>query len=160
MAVAEIIGAAIGVLLLVVVAYLLVGGTLSAAETVVTAQKDMTLMSEARLRTSITISDVVIDGTNLSFSITNNGNEVVTDLPHMDIFSYNRTNGYTQYTYDSQALRTEGTWYVVTFEKDYIHARQLDPGVTLKGIAVLEAGDIPVDIRAITSNGVSASAAI
>ena len=66
MAVAEIIGAAIGVLLLVVVAYLLVGGTLNAAETVGNAQKDLTLLNEARMRTSITISDTEIIDPNLN----------------------------------------------------------------------------------------------
>jgi len=53
MAVSEIIGAAVGILLLVIVAYVIVGGTLTAGETIATAQKDLTLQNEARLRTSI-----------------------------------------------------------------------------------------------------------
>ena len=57
MAVAELIGAAIGVLLLVMVAYLLVGSTLSTAELMVTAQKDVTLQQESRMHTLFSITD-------------------------------------------------------------------------------------------------------
>ena len=44
MAVAEIIGTAIGTMLIIIVAYLLVGNVLNAAEVVSNAQKDMTLL--------------------------------------------------------------------------------------------------------------------
>ncbi len=43
MAVAELIGATVGVIILVLVAYVLVGSTLSTAQTVAEAQKDLTL---------------------------------------------------------------------------------------------------------------------
>ncbi len=55
MAVADLIGAAVGVLLLVLVAYILVGSTLSTAEIVSNAQKDLTLHDEARLHTDFII---------------------------------------------------------------------------------------------------------
>ena len=151
-----------GVLLLVVVAYLLVGGTLTTAETVVTAQKDITLMQEARLRTSIIITDPKIDdNTNtLNFNITNNGNEMVSDLPHMDVFSFNTTTGasygYTHYTYDRYNLGGSGNWSIAGFENDYIHAKQLDSGVNMTIITTFYADSRPDHIQVTTGNGVSA----
>jgi flagellar protein FlaF len=158
MAVAEIIGAAIGVLLLVIVAYLLVGGTLTTAETVVTAQKDMTLLQETRMRTSIVVTDQQPDVSNtLNLSITNNGEEIITDLPHMDIFSFNTANGYTHYTYDSQNTGSASTWQIIRFENDYIHAGELDPGVKLWIKVNIPVGETPVkSFQVITGNGVSA----
>jgi len=162
MAAAEIVGAAIGVLLLVVVAYMLVAGTLTMAETVVTAQKDVTLMQEARLRTSITITDSKIDDTanTLKINITNNGNEMVSDLPHMDIFSFNTTNGqgYTHYTYDRYNLGNSGNWSIAGFTNDYIHAGQLDSGVNMTVVVTFYSDSRPDSIQVTTNNGISAIA--
>jgi flagellar protein FlaF len=157
MAVAEIIGSAVGVLLLVIVAYLLVGGTLSTAETVVAAQKDMTLLQEIRLRTHITIDSATSNATAISFSITNDGDETISDLSKIDIFSYNSTQtDYIHYTYDEGKTYSEETWYDISFDNAIIHAKQLDPGVTMHGVAVLNEGDVPHNIRIITPNGVIA----
>jgi flagellar protein FlaF len=161
MAVAEIIGAAIGVLLLVVVAYVLVGGTLTAAETVATAQKDLTLMQETRLRTSINIieTDKAVNGDNLNFKIVNNGNEIISDLPHMVVFSFNDTYGYTYYNYANVA--SAGSWSPVSFENDTIHAKEFDPGVKMSGVVTFSINDPKPDwIQVTTSNGVSASSAV
>lgn len=170
MAVAEIIGAAIGVLLLVVVAYLLVGGTLTAAETVTTAQKDLTLLSEARMRTSISISDRELNGNVLNISVTNTGSETVKDLPHMDVFSYDTTNGYIHYTYvDNEAVPPEAlnpdalaeyTWSDTWYQNDYIHRRTLDSNVTMRIMAKLPAGHVPISIQVTTGNGISAVSGI
>jgi len=163
MAVAEIIGAAIGVRLLVVVAYVLVGGTLSAAETMATAQKDITLLQETRLRTSFNISSTEPQGNCamgacLNFSITNNGNEAIIDLPHMDVFSYNATNG-ERYTYVKKEddVGEPYTWTVRFFGNDVIHTGELDPGVTLWIKTNLPSDYVPTNIQVTTGNGVSAS---
>jgi flagellar protein FlaF len=170
MAVAEIIGAAVGVLLLVIVAYLLVGGTLSMAETVTTAQKDLTSLQEARLRTSLTIVNHTINGSQIDFHITNNGNEPVNDLPYMDVFSYNKTDpytGYDRYTYEDAGYEEEGTWYIPGngFENDDIHPGQLDPGVTVWVVMIPSSSEPwyypkPDYIQVTTSNGVSAFSSI
>lgn len=168
MAVAELIGAAIGVLLLVVVAYLLVGGTLSTAETVVTAQKDMTLLNEIRLRTSIIVSDEWIDNSSyMNFNITNTGEETITDLPHLDVFSFDKSNGYTHLTYDSTKTGTPdpGRWQIAGFVNDNIHEGELDPGVTLRIRANIPAGESPDlfhldNFQFTTSTGVSAYSAV
>ena len=157
MAVAEIIGSAVGVLLLVIVAYLLVGGTLSTAETVVAAQKDMTQLQEIRLRTHITIDSATSNDTAITFSITNDGDETVSGLGKMDIFSFNTTrNEYIHYRYDDAKVSAEETWFETSFENDVVHANQLDPGVTMHGVAILSEGDRPHNIRIITPNGVAA----
>ena len=57
MAVAGIIAAAVGVMLLIVVGYVVVGATITTAETVTNAQKDVTLQNEMRLGTAIVITD-------------------------------------------------------------------------------------------------------
>jgi len=160
MAVAEIIGAAVGVLLLVVVAYLLVGGTLATAETVITAQKEITLLQESRIRTSTVITSASTDGTTISYSLKNTGNEIITDLPHLDVFSYNATNGYTHYQYSKTVTADAGKWYILSFQDTLVHANALDPNVTLNGVAVLQSGDRPSKIQIITGNGVSAEKTI
>lgn len=157
MAVAEIIGSAVGVLLLVIVAYLLVGGTLSTAETVVAAQKDMTLLQEMRLNTHITIDSATCNETAITFSIINDGDETVSGISKIDIFSFNSTNNeYIHYTYNDAKTFVEETWYDTSFENDVVHANQLDPGVTMYGVAILYGGDNPHNIRIVTPNGVSA----
>lgn len=162
MAVAELIGAAVGVLLLVIVAYLLVGGTLSTAETVVTAQKDITLLHEARLGTSITISDENPTEVFLNFSVTNTGSEPITDLSHMDIFSFDRTYYYERYTYvtPSEDIGQPYTWTTLGFENDTIHKGELDPGVKMQVKVNLPAGTDLTNVQVTTSNGVSASSTI
>ncbi|MCK9581951.1 MAG: hypothetical protein M0Q92_16090 [Methanoregula sp.] len=161
MAVAEIIGAAVGVLLLVVVAYVLVGGTLTAAETMATAQKDITLLNEARLRTCIliTVPEINDDTNSLNFNVTNNGNEIISDLPHMDVFSFNKTKKeYIRYPYDTTG--SVGTWLDSIYENDYIHKNELDPGVNMTVKVAFYPDSRPDNIQIITSNGVSASSSV
>ena len=162
MAVAEIIGAAVGVLLLVVTAYLLVGGTLSAAETVATAQKDLTFLHEARLKTDITIADKETPGTFLNFSVSNTGSEAITDLSHMEIFSFDTTNGYIHYVYVPYADDTGAayTWTIKRFEGDTIHTGQFDPGVKIWVKVNLPPGVTPASVQVTTGNGVSAQSII
>jgi archaeal flagellar protein FlaF len=161
MAVAEIIGAAFGVLLLVIVAYVLVGGTLSMSETVATAQKDLTLQNEARIRTDIQInqSEISIVGSGLRFSVKNSGNEIVSDFSHMDIYTYNAALGYQYYTYDPYNTGIAGNWTITSFEKDFVHPGMLDPGEKM-WVAATFPGTPPQQLQVTTSKGVSASTVI
>lgn len=160
MAVAEIIGAAVGVLLLVVVAYLLVGSTLTAAETMANAQKDLTLQNEARLRTSINITanQPSMDKT-VVINVTNNGNEIISDYSHMEVYSYNGTNGFQYYTYCTLCTPGTGYWTIQSFENDYIHPNDLDPGERMNIIASFP-GVNPIRFQVTTSNGISAQSAL
>ena len=158
MAVAEIIGAAIGILLLVMVAYLIVGGTLSVAETVATAQKDVTSISETRLRTDMTLNtgEISILGTGLNFSVTNSGNEIISDYPHIDLYTDNSSGlGYQRFTYDKEKSGTPGSWSLVSIDNDNIHPGQIDPGEKAWFWATF-AGESPAWVQVTTGNGVYA----
>ncbi|MFA4859997.1 hypothetical protein [Methanoregula sp.] len=162
MAVAEIIGAAIGVLLLVVVAYILVGGTLTAAETVANAQKDLTILNEARIRTDIQLNTSEINPVGISalnFSVTNSGNEIISDFTHMDIYTYNASDIYQYYNYDPDDKGGTGNWTITTFDNDYIHPNMLDPGEKM-WIKATFPGLTPLRIQITTGNGVSASTTV
>lgn len=158
MAVAEIIGAAIGVLLLVVVAYILVGSTLSTAELVVTAQNDLTLNHEQRLRTDLEITDKIIEGSAINFSVRNSGSEIITDFAHTTVLSYDGVSpGYTGYIYQKDVIPSGGYWSITRFENDYLHPKSLDPGESMRCMATFS-GDTPLWFQITTANGVSASA--
>jgi flagellar protein FlaF len=165
MAAAEIIGAAIGVLLLMVVAYVVVSSTLTAAETVATAQKDLTLQNEARLSTSISLnrSEIFSNITTfvLNFSVTNTGNEIISDFDHTDIYTWDGvlSDDYQKYTYEKSSTGTpptgtRGNWSM-TIEHDVIHPNQLDPGEKM-WVTVNYIGTRPTWFQVTTSNGVYA----
>ncbi len=161
MAVAEIIGAAIGVMLLVVVAYMLVGSVLTTAEVVSTAQKDLTITSEVRLGTSISVnkSEAGIAGNGLNFSVTNTGNEIISDFNHMDIYTWDGSEPeYQRYTY-STSCGTDMTWCKIVIVPDTIHPNQLDPGETMWVWATFSSGN-PLWYLVSTSNGVNAQTTI
>jgi flagellar protein FlaF len=163
MAVADLIGAAVGVILLVIVAYLLVGAVISTAQIVTTAQKSATLLEEQQLKTDIAISQSPPPsaiGTLLTFNVTNNGSEVISDFAHMDILSNNGTVGYTYYTYTPVQYfdGVPGTWTITGFDQTSpIHSGELDPTETMYCTAAY-AGNAPVWFQITTGNAVSASA--
>jgi len=154
MAVSEIIGAAVGILLLVIVAYIVVGSTLTAAETVATAQKDLSLQHEERLGTSITLNRSEISNTTseLDFSITNNGDEIISDFNQMDILTW---KGHPGEGYDHAVYGVTG-WTIDRIEPDFIHPMQLDPGEKM-WIRLKFDTDKPVWLQVTTSNGVYSS---
>ena len=144
--------------MLVVVAYILVGGTLTAAETVANAQKDLTAMNEVRLHTDLTLnkSEISVKGSGLNFSVTNTGNEVISDFNHVDVYTYDNVNpGYEHYIYDDQDTRAAGTWAILRIDNDYMHPNQIDPGERAWIMAVFS-GSTPVWVQISTSNGVNA----
>jgi hypothetical protein len=78
----------------------------------------------------------------------------------MDVFSFNSAKGYKHYTYDGKNLGTPGTWHIIRYENDYIHARELDPGVKVWIQANVAAEDTPVSsFQVTTGNGISAVSA-
>ncbi len=156
MAVAEIIGAAVGVMMLVIVAYMLVGSVLTAAEVVSNAQKDLTLLNEARMRTDISFFPSSVQNSSLndlSFCLNNTGSEVIRDFTHMDVFTTN-SNGMTHYikATDSGA----GYWTIYQFDRDFIHPGMLDPGEAV-WINATYVGEKPATVLVSTSNGVYTS---
>ena len=154
MGTASLIASAVGILLLVVTAYVLVGGTIMIAEVVTLAQQDSFHAGETRMRTAISITNTRVNLTSstLSFDIRNTGGEIIDDFDHMDIFvassgvplRYPKGSG-------------EGTWSLWSIEPDEIHPLQLDPD-EVAVIAVAYTGTPPTWVKASTSTGVSASA--
>jgi flagellar protein FlaF len=163
MAVAEIVGAAVGILLLIIVAYIVVGSTLTAAETVSNAQKDLTLQHEARLQTCFVITDKNKSGNLINISITNTGNEVISDFSHMVIFTHTDgdAQGYRDLTYEGSSCGVEGTWCVpgnLGIVPDMIHPNQLDPGEKMWIMATSPTGSSPDWCQVTSGNGVYATA--
>jgi flagellar protein FlaF len=160
MAVAGIIAAAVGVMLLIVVGYVVVSATITTAETVTSAQKDVTLQNEMRLGTAFTISDPQNpqNSSLIISNISNTGNEIISDFRHMDVIVYDSgTNDYKVCTYDSSGSGTNGTWDITNRYQDFIHPSELDPGEKYQ-IRVATKGSSPYWFQITTSNGVYASA--
>jgi len=162
MAVAEIIGAVIGVMLLLLVAYMLVGSVLTTAEVVTTAQKDTTLLNEAQMRTSINLDSISCSGinpTNCTISVINNGNEIISDFNHMDILTTtgSGTDGFQYITYNTNnnECGIEKTWCTLTITPDTIHPNELDPN-EIMSMRVTIPGTQPIWFQVTTGNGVNA----
>jgi archaeal flagellar protein FlaF len=155
-AVAGIIAAAVGVMLLIVVGYVVVGATITTAETVTNAQKDVTLQNEMRLGTAIVITDPVHSSSNITSNITNTGTEIISDFRHMDVIVYDTGSyDYQVCTYDSSG--NPGTWDITNRYQDFIHPFELDPGEKYQ-IRVATKGSSPSWFQITTGNGVYASA--
>jgi len=161
MAVSEIIGAAVGVILLVFVAYVVVGSTLFAAETTTNAQKDITQLQESRMRTALVINDAAND-TSVSYiiyaNITNTGSEIISDFSHMDVIVFDRDTGtYELDTYDPTIDgATQQHWYIKDTFGEFMHPRSLDPGEKYR-IKIVSKVNTPKWFQITTANGVSAS---
>jgi flagellar protein FlaF len=159
MAVADLIGATVGVILLVIVAYLLVGSTISTAEIVTNAQKSATMQEEMQMRTEFTIADETItsDPSVFNCTINNTGTEIISDFTHMDIIVYDNSssNDYQLYPYNQNG--GPGTWKIVNYGNDIIHPHELDPGESYI-IQVTTSGSSPYWFQITTGNGVYASA--
>jgi len=159
MAVSEIIGAAVGVILLIIVAYVIVSGTLIAGETMANAQKDLTLRQEARLRTAFTLTDLYnsTGARNLVFgNLTNTGTEIISDFKHMDIIVYDtESGGYEICTYE-KTITGNGHWTIIPAADEFIHKGELDPGEVYK-IEIHTVGTVPRWFQFTTANGVYAS---
>jgi archaeal flagellar protein FlaF len=156
MAFADLIGAAVGIMLLVIVAYLLVGSTISTAEIVTNAQKAAALQDQVQLRTGFTISDAYADQYTINCTVKNTGSEIISDFTHMDFIVYDRntTAGYTLYRYSNGV--NAGTWTIIDKGGEVIHLSELDPGESYK-LEVTTYGTDPQWFQITTGNGIYAS---
>jgi flagellar protein FlaF len=157
MAAAGIIGTAVGLILLIVVAYVVVGATLTTAETVTNAQKDVTLQNQMRIGTAFTITDEIYNNSIIYANVTNSGTEIIRDFNHMDILLYsNESNTYQICIYNT-TNGAQCTWVISEHYQDYIHPSELDPGEKYQ--FQVNTGTFSPDWFQITSdNGVYASA--
>jgi flagellar protein FlaF len=161
MAVAEIIGTAIGTMLIIIVAYLLVGNVLNTAQVVSDAQKDMTLLSESRLHTDLSITGVTASGNVINLTVTNTGSETISDFNHTDVLVYTTGGtGYTDFLYDPANSGVPYSWGGSIINA-YVHPGELDPGESMY-VNVYYPVSAPVSfgIGICTNNGVYVSTII
>ncbi|MDO9539804.1 MAG: hypothetical protein Q7J09_07370 [Methanocalculus sp.] len=144
MAFANLIGAVVGIFLLLLVAYLLVGATLLTAETVMAAQRDMTEVHSTILSTSISINSAIATNETLSLIIKNDGNTII-DPKKMDVYTA---------TSDSGHIRKD--WVQGNITPDGINPGLFDPGEYLN-MTVDITGYNPTWVKVVTPNGIAAS---
>jgi flagellar protein FlaF len=178
MAGAIVIVSAIGILLLVLVGYVLVGSTLASANIIASAQKDMAIQREANMNTVITIRDdgasndrVIHTSTpprQVEFAVLNTGNEIISDFSRMDIF-VSADNAIMPVRYYFGDGTTANTWnitnnlihYAHTGSTEQMHIGMLDPGEEIHVnllVATLPTSWVTINIT--TENGATASAKI
>jgi flagellar protein FlaF len=183
MAVGEIIGAAIGILMLIIVAYLVVGNTLSTAEMVVNTQKEMTLLKEIQLNTRIEIMDAHSHLLStwpyyvyrVDVRVKNTGTEPVWDFFNQtDVFITNASASPHYFLFNNTGVGTGGSYYLrnwsyttITFWDlttenrlpETTHPGMWDPGESLEVIRINFFRWDPQNsqVTVVTSNGAQAS---
>lgn len=154
MSAGSLVASGVGILLLVVTAYILIGGALTTTEVMVEAQSNLAAYQETRMRTAIAIQNTTLDGSTLYVRVTNTGSEPVVDLASIDVYLQNE---------GAPVYIPHGTdpyhWSTVKIDPDGIHPGQLDPGETLN-LSIGFEGANPTWVQVVTPNGVSGSAYI
>lgn len=140
-------------MLLIYVAYVLVGSVILTAETVTSAQNDMGHLQEERMRTMINLSVYQVNGTTVYLNVTNTGGEPISDFAHMDVMTSDSSGvlTYHRHRYATDAL-SGSYWNSGQIVPDYVHPGQLDPGETLT--LLVTDTNRPVWAEVITPNGV------
>ena len=141
-------------MLLVYVAYVLVGSVILTAETVSSAQSDMGHLQEQRMRTIINLSVDRVENTTVYLNVTNTGGEPISDFAHMDVMTSDLAGLPVYHHYKTDAYSAD-PWSKEYIVPDYVHPGQLDPGEVLT-LSVLN-NERPVWAEAITPNGVYAT---
>ncbi len=153
MAGAEIIGAAISVLLLILVGYFLIGSALTTAETVASAQKDITLQNEARLQTVFSMS-AVYSSPDLTITIVNTGSETIRDFNHMDVYVTPSGGSPVYHSFIATGSGVAGSSWSCTISPDNIHPGMLDPDETMV-IKIIGYSSKPTAVSVSTATGVT-----
>ncbi len=141
MAFASIIGSAIGIILLIVTAYVLVGGVLTTTQIAMNAQSDMTAVHMKMIGTAITIDSASVENsTPIILQMRNTGSEPI-DLSNMNVF--------IQVPGAAPVLISKGS---ISISPDSIQWR---PTAELT-MNVTYTGTYPVIVQLTTENGYSA----
>lgn len=155
MAAATLVATAFGIIIIIVTAYVLAGGTLVTSEVVTTAQKDMTDLQVKMLGTSMEVLSNHTDGSYFYILVLNDGREPIRDLDYVDIFTYDTPGGWSRYTYQATSPPGSQHWARESITPDIVYPNQWDPGETLN-ISVAYAGT-PGYFKIVTGNGVANS---
>lgn len=155
MSAGPLVASGIGIFLLVVTAYVLIGGTLTTTEVMVEAQNNLITHQEARMRTAIAIQSTTITDETLYVEVKNTGSEPVIDITSIDV--YLLEEGVPAYIPYRDGI---AHWEKISITPDEIHPGTLDPGETLT-LSVTYPGETePTWVQVVTPNGVSGSAYI
>lgn len=153
MAAATLVATGFGIVVIIVTAYVLAGGTLVTSEVVTTAQKDMTDLQIKMIGTSMQVISNSTDGSYFYIQILNNGREPIRNLNYVDVFIYDTLGGWSRYTYQSTSPPISQHWAKEDITPDIIYPKQWDPGETLN-ISVAYPGT-PGYFKIVTGNGVA-----
>lgn len=153
MAAATLVATTFGIVIIIVTAYVLAGGTLLTSEVVTSAQKDMTDIQVKMLGTSISVVSNTSDGSYLYIQILNDGREPIRDLEYVDVFFYDATNGWSRLSYQNTTPPSINHWAKIDLSPDIVYPNQWDPGEILN-ITIAYAGT-PNKFKIVTGNGIS-----
>ena len=153
MAAATLVATAFGIIVIIVTAYVLAGGTLLTSEVVTSAQKDMTDIQVKMLGTSFSVVSTTSDGAYCYIQILNNGREPIRDLEYIDVFFFESTNGWSRLSFQDTNPPSGNHWAKNHLSPDTINPNQWDPGETLN-ISFPYAGT-PNAFKIVTANGIS-----
>ena len=158
MAAASLIATALGIVLLLLTAYFLAGGALSAIAVVSDAQRETTALQSKMLGTSASVLNSKSGDSSLFFEIINDGREPIHDFEYIDFYLNDHAMGGTLYTYSHTPGTGHWTKVKITagdYTAEKIYTGQWDPGEILN-ISVTYSDITPNYFKIVTSNGVGA----
>ncbi|HTY51944.1 MAG TPA: flagellar protein FlaF [Methanomicrobiales archaeon] len=160
-----IIASAVAIILLIITAYVLIGGTLATAKTAVLAQRAISEKENERIHTNVEIMNVSNDlGARLTYlEVKNTGSEILGDFNHTEVYLM---QGGVPYTYTN--LSAPYDWVYRIMSPDLVHGEIVHPGLLdpdeVVNISVAYDPDPlkgdPVWVKVSTANGVYDSAYI
>lgn len=148
---ASLIASAIALILLLITAYVIVGGTLTAAEIIAFAQHEQVAQQEIRMRTSIEIvsASLTMGASPLVVTVHNIGQEPVTGFENMEAYLVFADEP-VLHPYGAGA----GYWSYGGITPDSIHPHQLDPDEVLTMSVAYSGVTPPVWVQVTTDRGV------
>jgi len=157
MAAATLVATAFGIIIIIVTAYVLAGGTLLTSEVVINAQKDMTDLQVKMLGTSMTALSSTSGSSPMYIELQNTGREPIRDFQYVDVYLHDPNNGWSLFPYKNTL--SDGYWTEVTITdgdhlKEKIYPNQWDPG-EIMNISVSYSTITPDYYKIVTANGVS-----
>ncbi|MBP2145180.1 flagellar protein FlaF [Methanofollis sp. W23] len=156
MGAASVVASAISIVLIIIVAYVVMGGVIITAETVADAQGARLQQEELRLHTGIEVTDYTLDeGTSILYlNLTNTGSEPVLTYDQMVVFTAAEDVPPVYYSYEPGG--SDGTWSWLAITPDLVHPKEFDPDEVMN-ISVRYAGERPEWVQVTTPNGISDS---
>lgn len=160
MAVGELIGSAIGAMLLIYIAYVLVGGMLMTVETATLTQTELSHLQDDRLRTGIEVTAHSQGGGTVMVTLNNTGSVVVGNFTHMDLYLGNGTA--VPLLYHHSSAGADPAWSELGISAggapERVHIGELDPGEALE-MAAPYTGELHW-IKVVAGNGATAEMAV